>query len=408
MKILLSAFACEPDRGSEYAVGWNWALSLVRAGHDVVVLTCSEARPAITRTLEKLQLSRRLRCEYFDVPKPFRWKARGPLHLHAALWQWMAVDFAKELHKREKFDRVHHVTYAGLRIPSFMGRLGIPFVFGPVGGGERAPWRLRWGYSLYGLIHDAARDAANALIPFMPFLTETLERAERIYVTSSDTLRLLPRRFHDKAKVELAIGAEDSDATIAQPVSRPPRKDCFRVLFAGRFVDYKGMHLGLPAFARLVQAIPTARLTMAGDGPMKRRWQKLADELGIADSIDWLPWQDHHGMAVLYANHDVLLFSAMHDTGGMVALEAMHHGLPVVCLKIGGPAALVDASCGYAVDPRDKSAAQVIAEMGDALISLARENTRAALAQGARQRCHVFSWREKVIRIHGLADESPA
>ena len=194
MKILLSAFACEPDRGSEYAVGWNWALSLVRAGHDVVVLTCSEARPAITRTLEKLQLNRRLRCEYFDVPKPFRWKARGPLHLHSALWQWMAVDFAKELHKREKFDRVHHVTYAGLRIPSFMGRLGIPFVFGPVGGGERAPWRLRWGYSLYGLIHDAARDAANALIPFMPFLTETLERAERIYVTSSDTLRLLPRQ----------------------------------------------------------------------------------------------------------------------------------------------------------------------------------------------------------------------
>ncbi|HLT76230.1 MAG TPA: glycosyltransferase [Ferrovibrio sp.] len=403
MKILLSAFACEPDRGSEYAVGWNWALSLVRAGHEVVVLTCSEARPAIERTLERMQLGTQLRCAYFDVPKPFRWQARGPLHLHAALWQWLAVKFARELHAREKFDRVHHVTYAGLRIPSFMGRLGIPFVFGPVGGGERAPWRLRWGYSVYGLMHDAARDAANMLIRFTPFMTETFARAERIYVTSAETLRLLPQRFRDKARVELAIGAEDMEAAIGRAVPRPPRQDCFRVLYAGRFVDYKGMHLGLPAFARLVQAVPSARLTMAGDGPMKRRWQRMAENLGIAGSIDWLPWQDHHGMARLYAGHDVLLFSAMHDTGGMVILEAMHHGLPVVCLKLGGPAALVDASCGYAVDTTDKSAAQVIAEMGDALISLARETTRQSLAQGARQRCQAFSWREKVIRVHGLA-----
>src|SRR5690606_41244137 len=116
--------------------------------------------------------------------------------------------FARALHAREKFDCVHHVTYAGLRIPSFMGRLGIPFVFGPVGGGERAPWRLRGGYSLYGLMHDAARDAANALIRFTPFLSETLARAERIYVTSGETLRLLPHPFRDQARVELAIGAE--------------------------------------------------------------------------------------------------------------------------------------------------------------------------------------------------------
>src|SRR3546814_8027485 len=87
---------------------------------------------------------------------------------------------------------------------------------------------------------------------------------------------------------------------------------------------------------------------MAGDGPLKRRWQKLAKQLGIAANVDWLQWQDRDTMAVLYENHDVLLFAAMHDTGGMVALEAMHHGLPVVCLKIGGPATMVNGSCGHA------------------------------------------------------------
>lgn len=403
MKVLLSAFACEPDKGSEFAVGWNWALFLARAGHDVVVLTPSESRPAIERAMQRMP-DRHLRWEYFDVPKPFRWQARGPLHLHCALWQWLAVRFARELHQREHFDCVHHVTYAGLRTPSFMGRLGIPFVFGPVGGGERAPWRLRWGYSLPGLIYDGLRDAANVMIRFTPFMNDTFARAERIYVTSGDTLRLLPGRFRDKAQVELAIGTEDPEAAMGGvPAPRTRQDGRFRVLYAGRFVDYKGMHLGLPAFARLVQAEPAARLTMAGGGPLKGRWQKLAENLGIAASVDWLPWQGREAMARLYADHDVLLFPAMHDTGGMVVLEAMYHGLPVVCLKIGGPATLVNATCGYAVDTVGRSAAQVIAEMGDALISLARDSTWAPLAQGARLRCHDFSWREKVIRVHGLA-----
>ena len=404
MKVLLSAFACEPNKGSEFAVGWNWALFLARAGHQVVVLTRSESRLAIEKETNAAPPDARLRFVYFDVPERLRWQARGPLHAHAILWQWQASGFAKELQRREQFDCVHHVTYAGLRTPSFMGGLGIPFIFGPVGGGERAPWRLRRGYSLAGLIHDAVRDAANFMIQFTPFLTHTFARAERIYVTSRETLRLMPRRFHHKAQIELAIGAEESTAVAGgSHPARTARDGCFRVLFAGRFVDYKGMHLGLPAFARLARSCPEARLTMVGEGPMQRRWRKLVDDLGITSVVEWLPWQAREHMATLYARHDVLLFPALHDSGGMVVLEAMDHGLPVVCLKLGGPATMVNASCGYAVDPADKSAAQVIREMGDALTGLAGAAVRQPLADAARRRCRDFTWREKVVRVHGLA-----
>src|SRR5262249_30707892 len=104
-----------------------------------------------------------------------------------------------------------------------------------------------------------------------------------------------------------------------------------------------------------------------------------------------------------YADHDVLLFPAMHDSGGMVVLEAMDHGLPVVCLKLGGPATLVNDSCGHAVDPDRKSAAEVVREMGEALIALARSAARVPLSKAARLRCRDFSWPEKVVRIHGMA-----
>jgi glycosyltransferase involved in cell wall biosynthesis len=404
LKILLSAFACEPNHGSEPGLGWDWAVFLAQAGHRVVVLTRSQSRGAIERVTKGALPDARLRFEYFDVPKPLRWQARGPLHIHNFLWQWLAAEFAKKLHQRERFDCVHHVTLAGLRAPSFMGKLGIPFIFGPVGGGERAPWRLRHGYSLPGFISDALRDAANVMIPFTPFMNATFASAERIYVTSRETLKLMPRRFRKKARIELAIGAEESAPIIGGIL--PPRRrqeQCFRVLYAGRFIDCKGMHLGLPAFARLIEADPEARLTMVGHGPVERRWRKLAQDLGIVANVEWLPWQDRAAMANLYAGHDVLLFPALHDSGGMVVLEAMNQGLPVVCLKLGGPATLVNESCGYAVDPAGKNAKQVIREMGDALIGFARESARLPVAQAARVRYRDFSWRDKVDRIYGAA-----
>jgi glycosyltransferase involved in cell wall biosynthesis len=404
VKILLSAFACEPNRGSELGVGWNWALSLGQAGHTVVVLTRSISRLAIEQAMKKEPRDLDLRFEYFDVPKPLRWQTRGPLHLHAMLWQWRAAAFAGKLHDRYRFDCVHHVTFAGLRSPIFMGRLGIPFILGPVGGGERAPWRLRHGYSLSGLAFDAARDVANHMIRYTPFMNDMFTRAERIYVTSPETMRIMPRRFRDKAQIELAIGAEEPGAPPAAAVRQAPRTDAsFRVLYAGRFIDCKGMHIGLPSFARLARAVPGARLTMVGEGPAGRRWRRLAEELGIASMIDWLPWQERAAMTKLYADHDVLLFPAMHDSGGTVVLEAMNYGLPTVCLKLGGPATLVNESCGHAVDPAGKTVAEVAAELGEALIALSPASARAALAVAAKSRCREFSWREKVTRIHGLA-----
>jgi glycosyltransferase involved in cell wall biosynthesis len=404
LKILLSAFVCEPNAGSEPNVGWNWAVFLARAGHQVVVLTRSRSRAAIEEVAKSALPEPTPRFEYFDVARPLRWETRGPLHLHNALWQWQAAAFAKHLHQREQFDCVHHVTFAGLRAPSFMGKLGIPFILGPVGGGERAPWILRRGYSLKGLLSDGARDVANLLTQFIPFMVDTFASAERIYVTSPQTLLLMPRRYRDKAQVELAIGAEEP-APIGQAVLPPQttQNSGLRVLYAGRFIDCKGMHIGLPAFARLIDADPDAQLTMVGQGSAEQRWRKLADKLGISASIRWLPWQDREAMERLYGGHHVLLCPAMHDSGGMVILEAMNQGLPVVCLKLGGPATLVNESCGYAVDPAGRDVAEVVRAMGDALIALVRESTRHPLSQAARMRYRDFSWQEKVDRIYGLA-----
>lgn len=291
MKVLLSAYACEPGKGSEPGVGWRWALEIARLGHDVWVLTRANNRPVIEAEIAKVPHKANLHFLYYDLPAWARWwkKGRRGIRLYYSLWQWGAYRIARKVHGRERFDRVHHVTFVTARQPSFMGNLGIPFIFGPVGGGEQAPWRLRRGYGWRGWILDALRDLLNLLIRFDPLMRRTFRQAETIYVRSAQSRSIIPRAWRSKARCLLGIGIDPpGPASITTAGAADPPG--FRVLYAGHFLYLKGMHLGLPAFARMQARCPGPRLTIVGKGPDEGRWRRLAERLGVGPHLDWVPW----------------------------------------------------------------------------------------------------------------------
>ena len=145
MRLLLSAYACEPGRGSEPGVGWNWAIELRALGHDVWVLTRANNQGRIEQALESLDRTRRPNFLYFDLPYWLRWWKRGGhgVRLYYYLWQIGVLRVARQAHAIHRFEAVQHLTFGVFRQPSLMGRLGIPFVLGPVGGGEQTPAGLR-------------------------------------------------------------------------------------------------------------------------------------------------------------------------------------------------------------------------------------------------------------------------
>ena len=89
--------------------------------------------------------------------------------------------------------------------------------------------------------------------------------------------------------------------------------------------------------------------TIVGDGPARSGLQRLAAELGVNDAVRWVPWVPHAELHEHYYQHDVLLFPSLRDSGGMVVLEALAHGLPVVCTDLGGPGVIVNERCGRVV-----------------------------------------------------------
>ena len=401
MKILLSAYACEPNKGSEPGVGWNWALALARRGYDVHVITRSNNRPSIGRAYTRS--NSRLTFHYFDLPRWLRfWKHwPGGIYLYYLFWQVGAYKIAKRLHAKERFDCVQHITFVSYRQPSFMGRLGIPFIFGPVGGGETMPPQFRKSLPLFGKLAESLRNAGNRMVALDPLMRETYARAQIIACATEETLAAIPARYRNKCIVQRAIGIEEPDASHNPDARCGPASAHSQFLFVGRLIYWKGLHLAFRAMGRVKSEIPGVNLCVIGEGSDRRWLKQIASHSGVANMVQWIGRKPRDEMRTEYQNSLGLLFPSLHDSGGMVVLEALAEGLPVICLDLGGPGSIVNSSCGFSLPVGQRTEDEIIEGLATAIRRFANDgNLRCRLARGALDRAVELTWDEAVDALY--------
>jgi glycosyltransferase involved in cell wall biosynthesis len=230
----------------------------------------------------------------------------------------------------------------------------------------------------------------NRCVRLDPLMWQTFSNAQAIYVTSEQTRQLIPLRFRGKTRVHLAIGISETEIPSA-PV--PENENASRILYCGQLISWKGPELAVRAFARAASRLPGATLTFIGDGAEQPNLQRIASDLGVSDRVEWKAHVSRSEMLSLYRKFSLFFFPSLHDSGGMVVLEALANGLPVLCLNLGGPGLIVDESCGLAVDVQSKNVQQVVSELESALLRLSGSGeSRKLLAQGAVERVRSFTW----------------
>jgi len=390
MKLLLSAYACEPSKGSEPGVGWNWARALFRRGYDVHVITRSNNRSDIESAYKGQ--SPPITFYYHDLPRWARfWKYwPGGIYLYYLVWQVAAFRLAKRLHLKEKFNCVQHITFVSFRQPSFMGGLGIPFIFGPVGGGETMPPQLRKSIPLLSRLVEIGRDLGSALVSLDPLMWLTFSRARKIACATDETLARIPRRFREKCVVQRAIGINESEieVKVTADVEGGPQ-----FLYVGRLLYWKGLHLVIRALAQVRQTIPDVRLKVVGEGEDRGWLEEVARDANVSELIEWTAARPRNEVWQEYRKSLAFVFPSLHDSGGMVVLEALAAGLPVVCLSLGGPGSIVTSSCGIVVEARVESEDEVIEKAARSMIALANDpQLRVKLSAGAVVRARQLSW----------------
>ena len=403
MKVLVAAYACEPGRGSEPLVGWRWIHEIRNLGHDVWVMTRANNRAAI-EAYERVHGHSGIHYIFIDLPFPLTRlkKLPGGIYPFYYGWQFWVLFTAWRLHRKWRFDRVHQLTFVSIRFPTFLGLLGAPLWVGPLGGGERSPRQLRAPLGFAFTAREWFRDVLVYLHALDPFRALGLSLAQRIMTTTDESTRSLPFWLRKRCEVYPAIASEGSN----HRGDLEFETDKVRLLYAGLHKDWKGLRLGLRALARVQDhATKPYHLTVVGRGPDHQLWRQEVERLGISDRVTFIDWMPRDELLDYYANNHAFLYPSMHDSGGLVVWEALSAGLPVICLKCGGPSLIVTEQCGYAQKVAGQSYEQIIDGLVKGLLRLQNPDQIVAWSHGARQRSNAMTWSSLVRSVYSDGSE---
>ena len=127
-KVLLSAYACSPIRGSEPGNGWSWAMNLALKGYEVWCMTNVEDRDVIIKEKARLGLPN-LHFVFvnlgFGIDKHFLDTSSKKIYVHYLLWRKKAAQEALKLHAKIHFDIAHHVTFGSFQQGTFLGPMSM-------------------------------------------------------------------------------------------------------------------------------------------------------------------------------------------------------------------------------------------------------------------------------------------
>lgn len=273
-----------------------------------------------------------------------------------------------------------------------------------------------------GLMKDrVARTPGQREVPPRAYVeAQILDFADRIVAaTPSDREHMV--RLYGARPDHIAVIPPGADLNLFRPVPEGEAKDVLgispdhhMVLFVGRMDPLKGTDTFLKSVAVLVNRDPSWREQVcvgiiggdAGEDPAlmdaeMRRLYELRQALGISDVVTFQGRQAQTDLPLYYSAADVVVVPSRYESFGMVALEALACGTPVIASDVGGLAYIVaDGLTGYLVPEDDPET------LADRLQELLRDpRLRRSMGFLGVQRARRYAWSSIADEIEGLYDE---
>ena len=382
MKILISAYACEPNRGSEPGVGWGWATELAKK-NEVWIITRDNNKSIIENYLLEHPERRNdnMHFEYVGVSKRLTFWKKGNrgIRLYYLMWQKNAYLSARKLCMKIKFDYVQHVTFVSYTQPTYMYKLGLPLIWGPVAGGDNIPPSIRIRKTAKERIAELVRKASQKMLLLTPSIRKTMKHAELILTATEETKSQFPVKYQRKIRIMPAIGLVEM-----------PNVECFtrkdtsvKIVMAGRLIFLKAVDLGMEAFKRIANQYPETELHILGEGDRKESLMRIAGDF-LNKQIFFDPPVDHDDIYDYYAGFDIFMNTSLRDSGCMTMMEAMSVGLPCIAVATGGPGVLLEEFPEARIEPSDND--QFIMKLAERLAYyIANQEKRRLLGNKQRE-----------------------
>lgn len=174
----------------------------------------------------------------------------------------------------------------------------------------------------------------------------------------------------------------------------------------GNLLHLKGIHLIIRALREVRLSIQDATLTIVGDGRDRVWLRGLARQLDFEQAIEWRGQLPRKQVMAIYGSYTAFVFPSLHDSGGTVVMEALSQGMPVICLDIAGPGAILPENCGFKIAALDRTEEQVVSALAEAMIRVGRDAAlRRELAENALAAARKQTWQAVVGHAYAQVEK---
>ena len=401
--ILISAYACEPLKGSEQGVGWNWVLQMAKTNR-LHVLTRANNKEVIEANIPKV-VEKNITFHYYDTHKAIKGlknKAKG-LYFYYFCWQLGLIPLIYRLSKQYDFAYSMHLTFGSIWMPTVLPFFKFPFIWGPIGGGEGEPFSFLKTLPMKQRGLQYVRLLMNSAAILNPTVFIASLRAKSILVRTENTAKVIPKIFRSKVKTILETAMEDDIFNFSKEVKNLDTKKV-RLLTTGRLMPSKNIITVIRAIGHLPKSYPVT-LTVVGSGSESKYIDKEITLLGLDDKIIRINETSRANVLNELTDSDIYLFPSLREGGSWALMEAMAIGLPVICLNWSGMEIITDDESAIRLPVTNPE--QMPKDMAEAICKLIdNPELRRKMGETGRYRIkNVFNWEAKGVFINQLFNE---
>ena len=389
-KILVSAYGCEPFRGSEAGVGWNWILQMARFNEIFVIARKNDKKKIEENLPEEIQDN--VHFFYYDTNKllmKVKRKEKG-LYLYYWMWQIGIIPLVSRLIKEYKPDYTMHLTFGSLWMPTFLPFFKVPFIWGPLGGGDGVPKPMLKILPFRQRVIQTMRYGLIATSWINPLVAIPSKKASLILCRTDNNCEAIPKKYRYKCKVilETAMGEE----VFSNCKDYNIKSNTVEIVITGRLVPFKNVMMALECFNELLVKNENIHMTIIGKGPEKQRLNTYIKQNSLEGKVDLISEMPRECVLRKLCEADIYAFPSLREGGSWALMEAMSVGLPVVCLNWTGMKVITDDSTAIRIEPTEYQ--RLKTEFKNALETFIGDSKlRRKIGQSARKRMQQkFNW----------------
>lgn len=410
LNVLVNAYACCPGMGSEQGMAWNW-ISRLAQYCEVYVITESEYETQNLSALSQFEYGKHIHFFFIPVTDEVRrmcWnQGDWRFYPHYAEWQRRALDKAREITQAVDIHVMHQLNMAGFREPGMFYRINaermrdglrrIPLVWGPVAGYGSIPFSFMRRGGLRFTAFYLLKNILNVLqMKFHPRVCRMMKESDVLFSCMPevrDGVRFLQHRD------SLLINETGCDVMSTNTHCFSDGQH-FRILWVGRFLFTKQLPLALQVIAS-IRDLPGIEFHIVGKGFTESettRMHQMAQQLHIDSICRWHGQIPNAEVHHLMNEMDVFLFTSIFEATSTVVLEAIGHGLPIVCFDRCGFGAVVTDRIGRKIPCKTPSRAVkdfsgVIRDLYD------HREPLLSMSQCCHEVQELYNWDAKIRRV---------